>query len=75
MRRFVFRHVHGGEVLETDFIRAPLAEWEASPESKDPSWSVIRTGRFVRALRLPAARQLHASGALRSLVRERRDGN
>jgi hypothetical protein len=61
MLRFVFRHLLGGEVVETDLIESSLVEWADSKESADPRWSVFIKGRKVRALRLPAIR-LHTPG-------------
>ncbi len=73
MTRVVFRHLHNGVVLETDLITAKINEWAQSPESTDPTWSVVLSGRSVRALRLPplgsendTARALGASASFRS---------
>jgi hypothetical protein len=62
MLRFVFRHLLGGEVAETDLIESSLAEWLESKEQKDPAWSVSISGRKVRAVRLPLLRLYSPAG-------------
>lgn len=60
MMRLHFRHVFKGELIESDGIDTDVKTWLASPESKDPAWSVIFLGRKVRALRLPPLPCVHA---------------
>ena len=50
---FRFRHHDGeGRIWETDLIECPEEEWDASGESADDSWCVIRCEGMIRALKL-----------------------
>ena len=44
-----------GEIFDVDSILCSDAQWDASPESRDPDWSVVRSGDRVRATAAHAA--------------------
>lgn len=54
MRRFTFRHQLGDRIAESELIECDLTEWQVSPVSREPHWSVALLDGRVRALRLPA---------------------
>jgi len=64
VRRIRFRHVEGGEVIESDLIQCKPEEWAGLPESHDPSWSTWIDERSVFALRLPLGWMLLGVGEL-----------
>ena len=66
MRRFVFRHRAGTEIVESDLIIATGTRWAAMPGHDDPAWSVIAAGPLRFALRLTLPRNFDASQAVGS---------
>jgi hypothetical protein len=66
--RFLASH---DDIIEVEQIVAPreewaaAAEWEASPESQQRGWSVVRSDEWIRANRLTIPQALLIPGPLR----------